>query len=196
MENLIFFLDSIYPLSPGLREELLLTIKSRHLPKKNFLLKPGKVSRKIYFIHTGLLRAFYEKDGTEVSSWFMKEGDICVSIESFYEQVESYESIQAIEDTELFFIDHAELENIYVKYPEFNWIGRVLTIKYLKLWSQQLYAIRMQNAAERYTWLLEFHPDLLLRVPHKYIASYLDITPETLSKIRCRNMIANQKSTI
>jgi CRP-like cAMP-binding protein len=114
----------------------------------------------------------------------MKEGDICVSIESFYDQAKSYESIQAIEDTDLFFIDHEELENIYMKHPEFNWIGRILTIKYLKLWSQQLYAIRMQNASERYAWLLEYHPDLLLRVPQKYIASYLDITPETLSKIR------------
>jgi len=196
MENLLSFLHSIHPLSEGLRQELHLTVKHKAIAKKGFLLKPGQVCRNIFFIHGGLLRAFYEKDGTEVSSWFMKEGDICVSIDSFYDQAKSYESIQAIEDTELFFIEHAELENIYRMHSEFNWIGRVLTIQYLKLWGQQLYAMRMQTAAERYAWLLAQHPDLLLRVPHKYIASYLGITPETLSKIRCSTMTANQKATI
>lgn len=187
MENLMDFLDSIYPLSVGLRNQLTAIIKFKKLPKKALLLKPGIVSRGIYFIHKGLMRAYYEKEGNEVSSWFMKEGDVCVSIESFYDQVESYEFIQAIEDSELFFIDYNELESIYSQFTEFNTIGRVLTIKYLKLWSQQLYGIRMQSAADRYQWLLKEHRELVMRVPQKYIASYLDITPETLSKIRSKN---------
>ena len=148
---------------------------------------PGNTCRNMCFISSGLLRAFYMQGDNEVSSWFMKEGDVCVSIESFYAQKPGYEYIQAIEDTEYFYIDQCELENIYKTYPEFNVVGRVLTIKYLNLWAQQLYAIRMQSAPERYEWLLRYHPELLLRVPHKYIASYLDITPVTLSKIRNKN---------
>ena len=114
----------------------------------------------------------------------MKEGDVIVSIESFYDQQKSYESIQAIEDTELFFIDFDELEYAYREFTEFNFIGRVLTIKYLKLWSRQLYSLRMRSAAERYEWLMEHYPELILRVPAKFIASYLDITEVTLSKIK------------
>jgi CRP-like cAMP-binding protein len=185
MENLLSFLHAVHPLSAGLREHLSMIVRVRVLTKKQFLLRPGQVSRDMCFIETGLLRAYYEKDNVEISSWFMKEGDVCVSIESFYNQQKSYECIQAIEQTELFFIDYQELQHIYCRFPEFNIIGRILTIKYLQLWTQQLYAIRMKSAAERYQWLLHFHPDLLLRVPQKYIASYLDITPETLSKIRC-----------
>jgi CRP-like cAMP-binding protein len=148
------------------------------------------------FIKKGLLRAFYVKGENEVSSWFMKEGDICVSIESFYGQRPGYEYIQAIEDTQLYYLYYAELELIYQKFPEFNVIGRILTIKYLTLWSEQLYAIRMQNAKERYEWLLQFHPELIQRVPQKFIASYLDITPETLSKIRSEREFFKQKTTI
>ena len=184
MDNLLFFLDSIHPLSEELRTYLLRTVKSRNLRKKAFLLRPGHVCRCIYFIQRGLLRAFYLKGDLEVCSWFMKEGDICVSIESFYVQKESYEFIQAIEDCEFFYITYEELEFIYSNFIEFNVIGRVLTIKYLQLWAQQLYAIRMKTAKERYHWLMKYYPELLLRVPQKHIAGYLDITPETLSKIK------------
>jgi CRP-like cAMP-binding protein len=114
----------------------------------------------------------------------MKEGDVIVAIESFYDQKKSYESIQAIEVTEVYYISFEELEYTYREYSEFNFIGRVLTIKYLKLWSQMLYSIRMRSAAERYDWLMNNYPELILRVPAKFIASYLDITEVTLSKIK------------
>ena len=184
MEKLLLFLHSIYPLSPGLEDYLREKIRYRVIKKREYVLKAGHVDRFIYFITSGLLRAFYDKDDQEVSSWFMKEGDVIVSIESFYDQQKSYESIQAIEDTELFFIDFDELEYAYREFAEFNFIGRVLTIKYLKLWSRQLYSLRMRSAAERYEWLMEHYPELILRVPAKFIASYLDITEVTLSKIK------------
>jgi len=196
MDELLEFLNSIYPINMDLEDHLLGIVKLKSITKKTFLLRPGQVSRYMCFIKKGLLRAFYVKGENEVSSWFMKEGDICVSIESFYGQRPGYEYIQAIEDTQLYYLYYAELELIYQKFPEFNVIGRILTIKYLTLWSEQLYAIRMQNAKERYEWLLQFHPELIQRVPQKFIASYLDITPETLSKIRSEREFFKQKTTI
>jgi CRP-like cAMP-binding protein len=184
VEFLLAYLNSIHSLSPALQSYLLETVKYRKLKKKEILLKAGQLDRYIYFIQSGLLRAFYENGDTEVSSWFMKEGDVIVSIESFYDQKKSYESIQAIEDTEVYYISFEELEHVYREYAEFNFIGRVLTIKYLKLWSQMLYSIRMRSAAERYDWLMKNYPELILRVPAKFIASYLDITEVTLSKIK------------
>ena len=185
MNEILNFLQSIHPLSPPLIDHLSKTLKHKQLLKKDFLLKAGHISRSVYFIQQGLLWAFYMKGDTEVTSWFMKEGDISgVSIESFYEQKESYESIQALEDCTLYYIDHQELEYIYRHFPEFNSIGRLLTIKYHILWVKQLYAIRMQDADQRYRWLLENDSDLLTRVPAKYIASYLDITPITLSRMK------------
>jgi CRP-like cAMP-binding protein len=116
----------------------------------------------------------------------MKEGDVIVSIESFFEQKESYESIQALEDCTLYYIEYTELQNIYRQFPEFNFIGRVLTEKYYKLWAQQLHGLRMQPAADRYKWLLQNHPELILRVHAKYLASWLGITEVMLSKIKAR----------
>jgi CRP/FNR family transcriptional regulator, anaerobic regulatory protein len=159
-------------------------VKIREIGRRELLLKAGQVDREIYFIRKGLLRCYYLKDEKEVSSWFMKEGDTIVSIESFYDQVESYENIQALEDSELYYIRFEELEEIYHQFPDFNFIGRELTVKYLKLWAQQLYGIRMLSAEERYLYLREKQPEILLRVPSKYLASYLDINEITLSKIR------------
>ena len=184
MEALLNFLNGIHPLSDGLQNYLFEILKTKELKKKDFLLKAGHVCRNVCFIEKGLLRCFYTKADAEVSSWFMKEGDVIISIESFYQQKESYESIQAIEDSIVYFISYTELNYIYKTFPEFNFIGRVLTEKYYTLWAEQLYALRMQQATERYKWLMDHHPELILRVPAKYIASYLGIDETTLSKIK------------
>ncbi|MGN6402601.1 MAG: Crp/Fnr family transcriptional regulator [Flavisolibacter sp.] len=184
MQQLFHLLNSIHPMSEGLVFHLSQILKCRQLDKKDYLLKAGHVCRTICFVESGLLRCFYIKADTEVCSWFMKEGDVIVSIESFFQQQESYESIQALEDTVLYYITYDELKHIYQTFPEFNFIGRVLIEKYYTLWAQQLYALRMQQAHERYNWLLRHHPELILRVHAKYIASYLGIEETTLSKIK------------
>jgi len=78
------------------------------------------------------------------------------------------------------------LQSIYKKYLEFNYIGRVLTEKYYTLSEQRLYAMRMQRSLERYMHLLENFPELVKRVPSKYLASYLGITDVTLSNIKSK----------
>ena len=186
MESIFDWLHSICPLSAGLEAYLLRALKYRKLKRKEFLLKAGMVDRYIFVIRSGLLRAFYENGETEVSSCFMKEGDVIVSVESFYDQTKSYESIQALEDSELYYIGFQELEFIYREFAEFNVTGRLLAIRYLKLSTRQLYGIRMRSAKERYDWLLRNCPDLVRRVPGKYLASYLDITWDTLNRVRRR----------
>src|SRR5687768_5398479 len=106
MEELLLYLNSIYPLSNSLKDHLLNILITTELPKKSYLLKAGHICRSICFIQKGLLRCFYFKENREVCSWFMKEGDIIVSVESFFYQRESFESIQAIEDCKLFCIEH------------------------------------------------------------------------------------------
>lgn len=187
MEELLRYLEAIHPMSDELKQHLAGILKVREFPKKAYLLKAGHISKNICFIGKGLLRCFYIKDNHEVSSWFMKEGDVIVSVESFFAQKESYESIQALEDTLVFYITYAELQAIYRRYPEFNFIGRVLLEKYYMLSEQRLYSLRMQRSQERYDYLFQHHPDLLLRVPAKHLASYLGITEVTMSKIRARN---------
>ena len=184
--ELLQFLESIHRMSDELKQHLAVTLKEKQLPRKDYLLEAGQVSRKICFIVKGLLRCFYIKENHEVCSWFMKEGDVIVSVESFFGQKESYESIQALEDCLLYYITYDELQYIYRHFPEFNFIGRVLLEKYYTLSEQRLYSLRMQRSQERYDYLLENHGDLVLRVPAKYLASYLGITEVTMSKIKGR----------
>jgi CRP/FNR family transcriptional regulator, anaerobic regulatory protein len=187
MEDLVQFLESIYPMSDGLKQHLATVLKIKELERREYLLKSGHVSRIISFIDKGLLRCFYNKDHHEVCSWFMKEGDVIVSVESFFSQVPGYESIQAIEDSTLYYINYDELQFIYRNFPEFNFIGRVLLEKYYKLSEQRLYSLRMQKGQERYDYLL------ILRVPAKYIASYLGLTETHFSFIK-NNFLRNHNS--
>ena len=186
MDVVVQFLRSIHPLSPELEEHLAQTLKHRELSKKQYLLRASHVCRNICFIKQGILRCFYIKDQHEICSWFMKEGDVIVSVESFFQQKASYESIQAIEPCEVYCIEHSQLEYIYRHFPEFNFVARVLLQKYYMLSEQRLYSLRMQRSQERYDYLMNNHPDLILRVPAKYLASYLGITEVTLSKIKGR----------
>lgn len=186
MKELLLYLNAIHPLSEELTEHLQSILKTKELPKKSYLLKKGSVCSSISFIEKGLLRCFYEKDDKEVCCWFMKEGDVIVSVESFFKQVVSYENIQALEDCILYYIEFGELQYIYQHFPEFNFTGRVLAENYYALSEQRLYSIRMQRGKERYDYLIDNFPELIRRVPSKYLASYLGISEFTLSRIRSR----------
>jgi CRP-like cAMP-binding protein len=190
MKELLLYLNSIHPLSPALEDHLSAILRERKLFKREYLLKAGHLCRSICFISKGLLRCFYLKDEQEVCSWFMKEGDVIVSVESFFFQKESYESIQAIEDCEVYCIEYSQLEHIYRTFPEFNFISRVMLQKYYTLSEQRLYSLRMQRSQERYEHLMQHHAELILRVPAKYIASYLGISEETLSRIRSKKLFS------
>ncbi|MES2648085.1 MAG: Crp/Fnr family transcriptional regulator [Bacteroidota bacterium] len=186
MEKLLTYLNSIYSLSPELQEHLFGILKQQTLSRKQYLLKAEQVCNNIYFISKGLVRCFYNKEDQEVNTWFMKEDDVIVSVESFFYQKKSKEFIQAIEDTELHSISYEELEYIYHTFPEFNFVARILLQKYYTLSEQRLYSLRMQRSQERYRYLMDYYPELILRVPAKFLASYLGITEETLSRIRSK----------
>ncbi|RYE28816.1 MAG: cyclic nucleotide-binding domain-containing protein, partial [Sphingobacteriales bacterium] len=107
MINMLNLLQAIHPFSDGLLEYLDRHVKVREVARKDYLLKAGHVSRAIHFVESGLLRCYYLKGDTEVSSWFMKAGDLIISIESFHLQKPSYENIQALEDSLLYYVDYS-----------------------------------------------------------------------------------------
>lgn len=186
MNDLIQVINSIYPLGHDFNEYLSLILRERTYRKKDFLLKAGHVCRTIWFVRKGCVRCFYNDDDLEVCSWFMKEGDWVISVDSFFKQKPSYESIQALEDCNAYSIEYDQLQYLYKRYPEFNVIGRVLTERYYALSEERLYSLRMKSAAERYNFLRDRYGEIVQRIPSKYIASYLGITEETLSRIRAR----------
>ncbi len=184
MDELLAYLSSLHALSPMAREYLAEHLKTVEVPKKKFILRQGRICYNIYFVNKGLLRCFYIKNEKEINSWFMKEGDVIVSVESFFNQRAGYENIQALEDCVMHYIDYDELQYLYNNCPEFNFVGRVLIEKYYMLSEQRLYSLRMQKGVDKYSFMMNNFPQIIQRVPSKYIASYLGITEETLSRIR------------
>ena len=128
--SIIQYLNSINHLSKELIEYLNINLKVKHFKKNEIILREGNVCKNIFFIEQGLVRSFYTKEIKEVTSWFMKEGDIIISVESFFTQTPSYENIQAIENCITQYINFEQLQHIYCKFAEFNLVGRVLTERY------------------------------------------------------------------
>ena len=186
MDHLLSFLQTLRPISPGLQTALMQLLQWDTLPRKHWLLQPGQMSERLYFIEQGVVRGYYLKDGKEVTSWFMREGDFIISIVSFYTRQPAREYIELLTDSVVLSITYAQLQQLYRDFPEFNTVGRLLTEKYYVLSELRTQNLRMQTAPERYAQLLADFPDIFGRVPLKYIASHLGISPETLSRLRGR----------
>ncbi|OWP62271.1 Crp/Fnr family transcriptional regulator [Hymenobacter amundsenii] len=186
MESLLTACRAIHPLSPELEAELRRLVRPEIVPAHTNLLAPGSVAQRLYFLETGLLRSYYLKEGREVTSWFMPEGNFVVSILSFFSRQPSHEYLNALEDCRLWSLSHAQVQALYQQFPVFNFIGRVLTERYYVLSEQRALHLRMLPAAERYERLLQDFSDILQRVPLKLLASHLGLTAETLSRLRAR----------
>ncbi|MDO8998077.1 MAG: cyclic nucleotide-binding domain-containing protein [Sediminibacterium sp.] len=180
----VAYLTQIAQLSPGLIDFIESRIKTKHYPKKTLVQKAGQISENIYFVESGILRCFYKKDDREISNWFMSEGDVIISVKSFYQRIPSLEYIEALENSELHYLNYTDLQHIYYNFPEFNLIGRILTEQYYILSEERNYTMRFNTAAERFKILKKSYPKIVNRVQAKYIASYLGITEETLSRIK------------
>jgi len=189
MEQLLFFLNAIatsegWPLSSECLSYLRKIIKARSLKEGDYLLRAGEICTNLYFIQKGLLKCYYILHENEVSDWFFGEGETVVSIDSFYDQTASNDFIQALKDCELYYITHEEYLFLNRTFIEFNVVGRYFTNKYLRIWHRQARNIRMLTAKERYVFLLENQPELVRNVPLRDLASYLDMSRETLSRMR------------
>jgi CRP/FNR family transcriptional regulator, anaerobic regulatory protein len=176
-------LQGIYPVSQGLAETIE-QFEIIEVPKGTELLREGQRQDFVWIVIKGLLRTYYIRDGEEICSRFNAEDQIVLSVASFYNRSIGYEFVETLEDCVLARVHHDTLERIYKDYPEFNYHARVLTEYYFTLSEQRLYLLRRQSAEERYRYFMEHYPEWLQRVPLKYIATFLGMNLETLSRIR------------
>lgn len=186
MERLLSLLNSIQPISADLLAHLQSILKHKSVKNREFLLQKGQVCSEICFIASGLLHCYYTDGNKKVTSWLMQEGNVIISVRSFFSRLPSYESIQALEDCELYYVTYHELQDTYRLFPEFNVTGRILTERYYLWKDEQAYHLTAGRSRERMQWFLERFPDLILRAPSRYIATFLGITEETFSRQRSR----------
>jgi CRP/FNR family transcriptional regulator, anaerobic regulatory protein len=184
LRQLLDRLNELATLDEDVKNKLENLLKVEQFEKDDFILREGRTTKKLYFVESGLLRGFHYKEGKEVINWFCNEGQFATSMYSFVSQKPSYENIQAIEATKLFSIAYQDLQKLYQTYPAFDKIGRLLTEQYYVALEERIISLHFQTAKERYKSLLQNEEYLLQRVSLGFLASYLGITQETLSRIR------------
>lgn len=153
--------------------------------KKEDLLKPGEVCKYVYFIVKGCLRSYYvDTKGNEHIYQIRLDNSWISDLESFFSQRPSKYYIETLEDSELLCVSFDRLERLYNEVPKLERYFRILFQKAYINSLERLNATMWESAVDRYNELLKEHSDIFQRVPLIYIASYLGITPESLSRIR------------
>ena len=149
-------------------------------------MKEGQVCQRLFFLVKGCVRGYHYRDGREVTSWFGFENDIVTSFRSFIDQHPGHEYIQAIEPASGWSIGRHDLYELYLSHPSIERLGRVTCEQYYIRLEDRYVRSHFKTAGQRYEDLLKTNPHFLQRVPLGYIASYLGISQETLSRIRAK----------
>lgn len=177
-------LNQISPLSSQSIQLIADKIQLIRLSKNTTLIDADKVEKKLYFIKKGIVRAYTIDDGKEITFWFGKEGDLILSMRSYVENKIGYETIELMEDCELYEIKSFDLQLFYATNLEIaNWGRKLAEIELIKT-EERFISRQLGTAIDRYKKLLEENPSLINRVQLGYIASYLGISQVTLSRIR------------
>lgn len=156
------------------------------IPSKTILLEEGEIARNLYLIHKGCLRLFFCNAGKDMTFQFFFEGDFVASFDSLYKRTPSLFSLESIEPSEVQAIRRDDFFNLIDQNPSMRQQYEERLIDRFHAY-QQLFLSRIKNSPQqRYEELLKEYPNIIRRVPQHYIASYLGITPVSLSRIRNR----------
>lgn len=183
--NLHTYITDIVSFPAEELEDIISYFKKETVQKNTPLVKEGQVCSKLYLVEKGVGRSYYLKeDGKEITQWFFVEGQFMSSIESFFQQNPSLYYLEMLEDSVVYSITRENLDLLFARYHNMEKLGRLLSTEMLTRVVNKLNAIQFQTARERYDYMLNEYPDIVNRVALGYIASYLGMTQETLSRIR------------
>lgn len=160
----------------------------RQVPKKFKLAEEGKIAKEVYYILKGLVRLYYTKDGEEITGYIFKEHLFASSYDSFLRQAPVIQTLETLEDCDLLVISYKRMQQLYDELPKMHIVTRKVAEQRFINAQMILSSFILDSPEERYRKFEAQHGDLLLRVPHHIIASYLGITPVSLSRIRKRLM--------
>ena len=167
-------------------ESVLVPMKYR---KGDMILSEGEQCMSIMYIEKGLVRQFYFKNGKEVTEHMANEGNIVMCIESLFKEEPTYLQVEALEPTVIYHLPKKRLEEVALHNVNIQILYRKILEE--SLIQSQIHAVlvRFETAENRYRRMLKLSPQVALRAPLLYIASYLQMTPETLSRVRSTTVL-------
>jgi len=158
----------------------------REIASKTVLLHEGEIASQVFYIKKGCLREWFNKDGKDITFQFFLEGQAVASIESFLSNQPSMYTIESIEPSTLFLLSKENFKQLQVLFPDFKEGLQEFMFQRFRNYSHLFLSRIKDTPMERYEDLINNHPEIIKRVPQHYIASYLGITPISLSRIRNR----------
>ena len=170
-------INRIYRMPEASADKVVKHLSKITYPKGYHILEAGKTETNIFFIEKGIARAYIPVDGKEVTFWIGKEGSTIVSLKSYVNNQQGYESMELMENSVLYLFK----EDIHIA----NWGRKFAESEFLQT-EERLISLLFTTASERYMKLIQNNPELLQRIPLECLASYLGITPVSLSRIRAK----------
>ena len=167
-------------------------LEVRHFKKKEVITVAGEVENYLNFVTKGLIRKYYKKGKEEINTQISTEGHIIHSQESFHSRVPSEYAIETIEPSTLVSVSFENLEKIYSQNAKMERLGRLVITFTMVIKDRWLMNQMLLTPRERFIDFVHKNPELLQRVPQKYLASYLSIKPETFS--RFKHLINNKET--
>jgi CRP-like cAMP-binding protein len=178
------YISAIYTLPISSLSKIVCIADQVVFKKNELIFEENKAEKYLYIIHKGIARAYKIHNDNEVTFWFGIEGDTIISIKNYVEDVNSYETIEAVEDILAYRISTDLLKKLFNEDVHIaNW-GRCYAEKEMLKNEERLISRQFKSASERYQELISTQPEIIKRVALGHIASYLGITQVSLSRIR------------
>lgn len=182
-EELKKFISTYVSFSQNELDEIVSRFISRKIRKNDYLLKDGQICSDLIFVQSGCLRLYYIHEGIEVSVWFALQHSSAIEIYSFISETPTKNYLQAIEETEILFLPKTELNKLYKSHPKMQEMMRKFWEDVILNLLERFTALQRDSAEQRYLDLLN-KPELLQTIPQKYLASFIGVTPTSLSRIK------------
>lgn len=181
------FAETLVAFSQHEKELIQAKFVLKDVPAHQALVQIGQATADIYFINKGCLRFYYLRPGgQEITGFIFEEGGFAGVLESFFTQTPSNQVLETLEDCELLALSFKDLHLLYEQVPTMNVLVRKILEQRMAYAQKVVASLIMHTPEERYEQLLEKRPGLLNRIPQKVLATYMGITPVSLSRIRKR----------
>lgn len=184
--DLLSFLNQFAQVSPDVFAELIAVTDHVRFEKKAKMTDLGQPEMHMYYVLSGIARKYFIQDKTEHITHIVKEGGILGSAASFFSGQPSKYIIEAMEPVTAISVSKQNLEALISKNKKWERIGRIIITHYFLVQERRILDNLRYSTKERFVRFMNANPDLLLRVPQKYLASYLNIKPETFSRLKAQ----------
>ncbi len=184
IEQFISYIEYYIPLSKDAKNELLRDCEIQKIKKGDLLLSMASVCDKLFFSCDGTARSYYHLDGKDVTTWIYVEYSLFTSWYSFYKQERALENIEAISDMNVVSITYNKLQALFEKHPDLERFGRLEMQEQIAFVDKMNHDLKFLTAKQKYDMLLKMYPSITSVARLGHIASMLDISQETLSRIR------------